>query len=108
MLLSPAERVLLLEILPPAEGNAVFLRAVRKLRKDLAFSDQEINDWHVVSSPPTSTSPGTCRWDGNNRVEIEAPATATAYIGAHLRNTEAAGKLHEGLLDVYDSFFPEG
>lgn len=108
MLLSPAERVLLLQILPAAEGNAALLRGIRKLRKDLAFSDQENVKWRVVTTPPTATSPGTLNWEGNERVEIQISQIIDDHISACLKNSEAAGKLNEGLLDVYDQFFPEG
>ncbi len=107
MLFTPAERVLLLQILPPAEGSAVFLRGVRKLRKDLAFSDKEIIDWHVVSSPPTATSPGVCNWEGNEQVEIEISPTTVEYVSSCLKTADTAKKLHEGLIDLYDKFFPE-
>lgn len=106
MLLSPAERVLLLQFLPPGEGNAALLRGIRKLRKDLAFSDQENAKWHVVTTPPTATRPGTLNWEGNERTEIEMSPVVTGYIQACFQNAETAGKLSEGLLDVFDSFFP--
>lgn len=107
MLLSPAERVLLLQILPPGEGNASLLRGIRKLRKDLSFSDQENERWRVVNTPPTATLPGTLNWEGNERVEIEMAPIVDNYIQACLKNADTAGKLSEGLIDVYDKFFPE-
>lgn len=105
MLLTPAERILLLNILAPTEGNALLLRGARKLRKDLSFSDQEILDWKVVMPPMGSTGP--CLWEGNERVEIEISPIVRGYVGSCLGATESAGKLHEGLLDLYDQFFPE-
>lgn len=101
MLLSPAERILLFNILPPAEGSVLLLRGVRRLRKELAFSDQEIQEWHVVIDGPSY------KWDGDERVLFEWTPAVNDYVGACLQKTEAAGKLHEALLPLYDQFFPE-
>ena len=98
MTLKPAERILLLNILPPAEGSVILLRGVRKLRRDLAFSDDEILRWNVKSDMP-----GHFRWDGDEAVEIEIAPHVAAHLADCLRKTEAAGKLHEGLLDIYES-----
>lgn len=102
MVLSPAERILLLNLLPPAEGSATLLRGVRKFRKELAFSDQEIIDWKVVESPP-----GAYRWEGDQRAEIEISPVVYDHLRSRLKFADEQGKLHEGLLNLFDQFFPE-
>ncbi len=104
MLLTPAERILLLNILPPAEGNALFLRSVRKMRKDISFSEEEIADWKIVNP-----APGVFRWDESvsKPVEIEFSENATTYLHQCLVRASDEGKLHEGILSVYDQLFPE-
>lgn len=102
MLLKPAERALLLNILPPAEGNAIFLRSVRRLRHDLAFSDEESRRWKVKNHPS-----GLITWDGDEAVEIVMNEVGIEYVKRSLVAAENAGKLHEGILSVYDQFFPE-
>lgn len=104
MLLSPTERILLLNILPPAEGNAMYLRSARRLRAALAFSDQEIIDWKI-----TNPSAGVFNWDvsASGQVEIELTPMAETYLINSLKAADAAGRLHEGLLYLYDKFFPE-
>jgi hypothetical protein len=105
MLLSPTERIILLAILPPAEGNAFALRAVRRLRRDIAFSNEEIRAWKVCCP-----SAGNFTWDASiaHPVEIEIPEAAEGHLKDSLSAANDAGKLHEGLMDVYDKFFPEG
>jgi hypothetical protein len=108
MLVSPEERILLLNILPPAEGNAILLRSVRRLRGDLSFSDDEIRDWHITASSPQPGS-SAFAWDKAlaHSVEIEISPTAREYVAACLKMADSAGRLHEGLLGLFDSFFPE-
>lgn len=101
MLFSPEERILLLNILPPAEGSSLFLRSVRRLRESLAFSDDEIKDWSIRASSP---QPGASAfsWDKSaaHPVEIEVTDNAREYVAKCLTAADAAGKLHEGLLDI--------
>ena len=107
MLFSPEERILLLNILPPAEGSSLFLRSVRRLRESLAFSDDEIKDWSIRASSP---QPGASAfsWDKSaaHPVEIEVTDNAREYVAKCLTAADAAGKLHEGLLDIFDQLIP--
>lgn len=98
MLLTVPERILLLNSLPPAEGNAVFLRSVRKLRKDLSFTDQELKDWSVRQMPAGFA------WDESKAapVEIEISGTALEYVKRFVDQAEAVGKLDERLLGIYE------
>ena len=98
MLLTVPERILLLNSLPPAEGNAVFLRSVRKLRKDLSFTDEELKDWSVRALPTGFA------WDEAKAtaVEIEISGTALGYVKRCLGNAEVAGKLDERMLGIYE------
>lgn len=102
MLLSPAERILLLNILAPAEGNAIFLRSARSLRKAVSFTDKEIAGWKIKNP-----SPGVFQFDGAEMVEVEISPVAHGYVADCLRVADSEGRLHEGLLRVYELFFPE-
>ena len=108
MLFSPEERILLLNCLPPAEGSAIFLRSVRSLRGKLAFSEEEIRVWKIQARSP---QPGASAFSWNPEVarpvEIEVSPNAAEYVKNCLTQADAAGRLHEGLMGVYDSLFPE-
>lgn len=102
MLLSLSERLALLNILPLAEGSAMYLRSVRRLRKQLSFSEAEIRDWGIVSPAPNEY-----RWNElAQAVEIDMSGTVSAYVRESLKAADTAGKLHECLIDVFDQFFP--
>ena len=105
MLLSPSERILLLNILPPAEGNALLLRGVRRLRASLSFTDEEIRDWKIASP-----APGHFTFDESaaKGIEVGIDGPVKTYVAECLQSADAAGRLHEKLLSVYDQFFPEG
>lgn len=103
MLLSPSERISLLNILPPAEGNALFLRSVRRLRKQISFTEAEIRDWKV-----TSPQKGAYIWDSDvsQSVEIDMGGTVSTYVKHCLEIADKNGDLHECLIDIFDHFFP--
>lgn len=104
MLLSISQRINLLQLLPPAEGDAFFLRSVRRLRKSLSLSDEEISKWGVLYHPDARVT-----WDGSKveLAEVDLSGTAAAYVSLHLEKLSDARRLPEELLEVYDSFFPE-
>ena len=104
MLLGIPERILLLNHLPQAEGNAVFLRSVRRLRNSLSFSERELKDWNIVygQNGQITFDPAT-----KHEVEIDITGTVRQYVSEKLAKVEAAGKLPEELLPLYDELFPE-
>ena len=106
MLFSPEERILLLNILPPAEGSMIFLRSVRRLRECLAFSEEEIKDWSIMARSLPARGFSTFSWDTAKAipVEIEVTDNAASYIEKCLIDADSRGRLHEGLIRVYDSF----
>ena len=105
MLLSTSERILLLNILPPAEGSMLFLRSVRRLRESISFTDEEIRDWKI-----TSSGPGSFNWDASVATSVEIPIEGPVlqYVCECVKAADSAGRLHEHLLPVYDQLFPEG
>jgi hypothetical protein len=104
MLLGITERILLVNALPLAEGNAVFLRAVRRLRLALSFTDQEVKDWKIQSKPN-----GTFSWDSATAVpvDIEISGLAREYLAGCLKQIEHLGTLNEALLTVYEDLVSE-
>lgn len=103
MLLGVAERILLANILTPAEGDVLFLRGVRKLREALSFSEEEHVQFKIVRDGPA------IRWDESVAAgkDIEIGPVATEYVKECLRRASAVGKLPEGLLGLYDTLIPE-
>lgn len=100
MLLSIAERILLLNVLPPAEGDLLFLRAIRTFRDALGFSEEEAaalklvqNDLHVSWDPAQ-----------NPMKEIEIGPSVARYVS---RSILKASALKEEHLDFYSRFIDE-
>lgn len=104
MLLGVPQRIHLLSILPPAEGDAYFLRSVRRLRLALSFTDKETSDWNIQRK-----TSGAVSWDmGAARdAEVDLTGKAGEYAAAQIRLMSDNGHLPEDLLVVYDYFFPE-
>jgi hypothetical protein len=104
MQLSVAERAVLLNMLPPAEGSALFLRAVRNLRLALSFTDKEIADWKIHNLPG-----GILSWDTTAAAttEVDISGLAKDYVAACLKKADEAGILQETILRVFDCCFPE-
>lgn len=103
MLLGVAQRIHLLAILPPAEGDAYFLRAVRRLRRALSFSDQETSAWRVERG-----AGGLTTWDVAlaQAVEVDLSGKAGDYVAMMLQKASELGRLSEDLIEVYDTFYP--
>jgi hypothetical protein len=97
MLLSIPERILLLDVLPLAEGDFLFLRAVRAFREDLGFSEEEAAEIHLTRQDNTIT------WDleKNPMKEIPIGPLVAQYLS---RSIKAAPKLHEEHLALYSRF----
>lgn len=100
MLLSVAERILLLNVIPPAEGDFLFLKAVRTLRESLGFSEAEAAE---VALSRTAT---TVKWDETKAPmkEIEIGPMVAAYVS---KSIKASPHLKEEYLDVYSRFLVE-
>lgn len=101
MLLNVGERILLLNVIPPAEGTFVFLREVRELRESLGFTTAEAAE---IGLKATSTS---VTWDpGKNPVkEIRIGPMAADYIS---KSIVSAKDLREEHMEFYSRFVKEG
>lgn len=104
MLLGVPQRIHLLSILPPAEGDAYFLRSVRRLRFALSFTDKETSDWNIQRK-----TSGAVSWDmaAARDTEVDLTGKAGEYVAQQLTVISESGRLPEDLLVVYDYFFPE-
>lgn len=100
MLLSVAERILLLNVIPPAEGDFLFLRAVRTFREALGFTEDEAAAIDLVRAD------GAVRWTTEKAAEKEivvGPVVA-AYIS---KSITSAPSLKEQYFEFYSRFVLE-
>lgn len=103
MQLSVIERIHLLSLLPPAEGDLLTLRITRRLREALSFTEEE-HELYQFKQEGTTT-----KWDGKveqNR-EVEIGEKAKAVIVKALEAAGAKGLLQEVFVPLYDKFVPE-
>lgn len=105
MQLTVAERILLLNVLPPAEGPLMFLRAVRTFREALGFSDEEVVELNLRCERPTPQQQHWS-WDEGKNPEkgIEVGALAAKYLSDCI---QASDCLKEEHLDFYGRFLTE-
>jgi hypothetical protein len=106
MELTVAERLLLFRVIPPAEGDFLFLRAVRALRESLALSPEEITE---LSFEQHQVGDGVrYSWNPEKAAghlrEIEITPAVAPYIS---RSILAANGLQEDHLDFYSRFVIE-
>ena len=97
MLFTVAERILLLNVVSPAEGDILFLRSIRTFRESLGFTDEEAD---AISLKQNGSK---ISWDVNKATDKEitfGPAVAT-----HISNSiKAANGLREEHIDFYLRF----
>ena len=94
------ERLLLLNALPE-KGDLTTIRIVRKLREDLSFSEQELEEHEITTDKET----GMLTWrvdDSTKAVELGAKAHEMAVRA--LNELSAAGKVEEAHLSLFDKF----
>ena len=101
MKLSIMERIQLLGVLP-AEGNAVTLRIVSDLRRDLSFSEKEMKDGEIKTDPENNR----VMW--NNSVDVQKDVkigdTARGVISDAMKKLDTEKKLNLALLPLYEKF----
>jgi hypothetical protein len=104
MMLGAKERIVLFGLLP-AEGDVITLRSVKKLREDLAFSEQE-----NAALKMTQTGNGGYQWDpsADAPVEIHIPAKLHDAIAGNLKRLDTEAKLTLDHLDLFDKFVKNG
>lgn len=97
MLLSVAERILFLNVLPLAEGDFLFLLAVRTFREALGFSEEEAAELNLKREPDkVSWNP-----EVNPMKEIEIGPVVAAYVS---RSIQTASNLKEEHFEFYSRF----
>jgi len=98
------ERAVLFHVLP-AEGDVTTLRMVRKLREALAFSEEESAEWGI------RTEGTQIHWDPMDPEPLTAIAMgpkAKEIISDALKALNAAKRLRDDHLDLYDRFVGDG
>lgn len=101
MKLSIMERIQLLSVLP-AEGNAVTLRIVSDLRRDLSFSEKELKDGEIKTDPENNR----VMWNNNADVvkDVKVGDTARGVIVDAMKKLDTEKKLNLALLPLYEKF----
>ena len=101
MQLNVGERILLLNVIPPAEGPYRLLQAVRKLRQELGFTAEEKSDLGIVVTPDKVS------WDPekNPVKDIEIGMTVEEFIS---KSILSAPSLKEEHMEFYSRFVKEG
>ena len=96
------DRVLILSCLP-AEDNIITLRAIRNLKKQLGFTEDELTslDLRVVDAEKGKQ---TIQWNQNKigEVEFDLHPKAQEIIASQLKKMNTEKKLTEGHIDLYD------
>lgn len=105
MRLTIAERMSLLDVLPP-KGNVVTLRLVIDLQKKIALTEEEIEMFGVTQT--MSGSGGLLvKWSpefDKTRVDISISDLEKGIITGGLQRLESAGQLTINTLPLYDYF----
>lgn len=105
MKLNIAERVALINVLPP-EGSIVTLRIVRELQMALAFTENELKDWKIKNHMKPDGS-AFITWDSDFtdiEKDIKIGEVAKGIIVEQLKALSERGKLRLEMLDLYEKF----
>lgn len=108
MKLNIAERIALLNILPP-EGNIVTLRIVRDLRGQLSFTEDELKEWKIKNRVQPDGR-ALITWDSdfaNKTKDIKIGEAAKGIIVEQLKQLESQKRLRLEMLDLYERFVEE-
>lgn len=100
MLLSVADRIVLLDILP-AQGTFLTMKIVRQLRDNLHFSEEELAEFGL-----RQTATGY-EWDTSRDVEVPVGPKAHETIAEALKRLDAEGKISDREFSLYERFVPE-
>jgi len=107
--LNIAERVALLNILPP-EGNLVTLKIIRELKTDLSFSEEEVKRFKIKANPAPGGLGSFITWDSDftkETKEVEIGNVAKDIIVEQLKALESQKRLRMETLDLYEKFVVE-
>jgi hypothetical protein len=98
MKLDVSERIRLLGILPE-KGNLLTLKIVSTLRDDLSFSEKELKDWKIVTTPDRIT------WaDGSKEKEVKIGEKAKEIIVNRLKEMDEKEELTIPDINLWDRF----
>jgi len=101
MILSVAERIAILSILP-VRGDFTTLKILNQLRMSLGFTEEELKNWKIVEDKETRT----VNWRQNGVAEIPIGEVATGIIVESLKELDKRKELPYNLFDVYEKFIP--
>lgn len=101
MVLTFAQRILLLQILPD-QGNIVTLRVVQDLRKSLAATEEEIKEHNIIVENVDGKS--NIKWDPEFSTDIEMGDIAKQIIAEQLKDLNEKKELTENMVSLYDLF----
>lgn len=99
--LTVLDRILLFGVLPN-EGDILTLKTLRVLREDLSFSDEEKDQFDIVSTAEKITWNEQKAEGHVKRVTITPKMQVT--IAERLKQMSAQGKLQDLHVDLYDKF----
>jgi hypothetical protein len=101
MELKVAERLMLMNLLAPVEGDITALRLVRSLQEKLGFNEEE-----TAALAFQQETPGRIAWkqEADVPVEIEIGPAAKAIIANQLKKASATKSLTLQQLDLYEKF----
>ena len=100
MNLTIRERIIVLSILPK-EGNYAMLKILTNLRMSLAFTEEEVKGWHIVSDVATMAT----TWDEDvEAVEIPIGEKATDIIVDAFKKLDQENRLVAEMIDTYERF----
>ena len=99
MKLNVFDRVTLLGILPPPEGDYLTFKIRANLKAELSFSEEELKECNIIQAD------GIVKWDRSIDKEIEVGDKAKEIICASLKkHLDEAGKINEQNVSLYEKF----
>jgi len=101
MKLTIPERIVALNLLPK-EGSVTTLRALTKMRMQIAFSEEELRDLGITSDDAS----GRTSWKRNVEVDIPFGEKATDIMVEALRKLNDQKRLPMEALSLYEKFIP--
>ncbi len=103
MELGVVDRVVLLSILP-SEGDVTRLRIVRDLKRELSFTEDELERIKFSYSSPEQVS----GYEGEDEQrDVDIGPQALAVVVARFTELNGMQQLTDYYLDTYDKFMPE-
>lgn len=95
--LSVADRVVLLDILPP-QGDITTIRIVRSLREALSFTEEEHEKLGITISD------GRVTWKENASKDVEIGMKAREIIASAFKQLDNQKKLSPQHIEMYERF----